>query len=299
MNYYNQIKEKLIDKEIYDRVKDYSKERNKLKTYFEVGKLLIEAQGGEARAKYGDGLIKEYSEKLVVELDKKYNITSLKRMRQFYTLIEKGATLSHQLGWSHYVELLPLSNINEINYYINASIKQNLSVRDLRERIRNKEYERLDDKTKNKLLRKEKTSITDFVKNPIIIRNPSNKEVLTEKALKMLILEDIDYFLSELGEGYLYVGNEYKIMVGDKPNYIDILLFNYIYNSFVVVELKITKLKKEHIGQIGIYMNYIDKHVRRINHNKTIGIIISKVGNEYLMSYCSDNRILSRRYLLK
>ena len=113
MNYYNEIKNELINNEVYKRVKDYSKNRNELSTYYNVGKLLIEAQGGEDRAKYGDGLIKEYSKKLNDELGRKYNITTLKRMRQFYLIVEKGAPLAHQLTWSHYCELLSIKDINE------------------------------------------------------------------------------------------------------------------------------------------------------------------------------------------
>lgn len=124
-NYYNEIKKELLNNEIYKEVKDYSKNRNELSTYYNVGKLLIEAQGGEDRAKYGDGLIKEYSLKLSKEIGRKYNITTLKRMRQFYLIIGKGATLWHQLSWSHYRELLPISNINEINYYISEIEKNN------------------------------------------------------------------------------------------------------------------------------------------------------------------------------
>ena len=117
MNYYNEIKNEQINNEVYKRVKDYSKNKNELSTYYNVGKLLIEAQGGEERAKYGDGLIKEYSKKLSEELGGKYNITTLKRMRQFYLIIEKGATLWHQLTWSHYKKFLSLKDVNEIEYY--------------------------------------------------------------------------------------------------------------------------------------------------------------------------------------
>ena len=135
-NYYNEIKNELINNEVYKRVKDYSKNRNELSTYYNVGKLLIEAQGDEDRAKYGNGLIKKYSSKLSQEIGKKYNITTLKRMRQFYLIIEKGATMWHQLSWSHYRELLPIGNINEINYYISVTEKNSLSVRELREKIK-------------------------------------------------------------------------------------------------------------------------------------------------------------------
>ena len=300
MNYYNEIKNELINNEVYKSVKDYSKNKNELSTYYNVGKLLIEAQGGEERAKYGDGLIKEYSKKLSEELGGKYNITTLKRMRQFYLIIEKGATLWHQLTWSHYRELLTFDNVDEINYYIKQTGDYNLSVRELKEKIKSKEYQRLDDNTKLKLINKEETVVSDFIKNPIVIRNKYNidKESITEKILQRLILEDIPSFLKELGEGFTFVENEYKIKIGNTYNYIDILLFNYIYNCFVVIELKVTELKKEHIGQIQIYMNYVDKNIKTINQDKTIGVIICKKDNGYYIEYSSDNRIFSKNYIL-
>ena len=300
MNYYKEIKNELINNEVYKRVKDYSKNKNELSTYYNVGKLLIEAQGGEDRAKYGDGLIKEYSKKLNDELGGKYNITTLKRMRQFYLIVEKGAPLAHQLTWSHYCELLSIKDINEINYYISISEKQNLSKRQLREKIKSKEYQRLDNNTKLKLINKEKTVVSDFIKNPIVIKNKYNidKGEVTEKILKKLILEDLDNFLKELGTGFSYIENEYKIKIGNTYNYIDLLLFNYIYNCFVVIELKVTELKKEHIGQIQIYMNYVDKNIKTINQDKTIGVIICKKDNGYYIEYSSDNRIFSKNYIL-
>ena len=214
MNYYNEIKNELINNEVYKRVKDYSKNKNELSTYYNVGKLLIEAQGGEERAKYGDGLIKEYSKKLSEELGGKYNITTLKRMRQFYLIIEKGATLWHQLTWSHYKLLLPLKNVEEIKYYIHITKRDNLSVRELREKIKSKEYQRLDNNTKLKLINKEETVVSDFIKNPIVIRNKYNidKESITEKILQRLILEDIPSFLKELGNRYSVTTLKYMRM---------------------------------------------------------------------------------------
>ena len=297
-NYYNEIKNELLNNEVYKRVKDYSKNRNELSTYYNVGKLLIEAQGGEDRAKYGDSLIKEYSLKLSQEIGKKYNITTLKRMRQFYLIIEKGAAMRHQLSWSHYRELLPIKDINEINYYIETTISRNLAYRQLRERIKNKEYQRLDDNTKLKLVNREEISIGDTIKNPIIIKNnlEIDKENISEKILQRLILEDIPSFLEELGDGYSFIKNEYKIKINDTYNYIDLLLFNYIYNSFVVVELKVTEVRKEYIGQIQVYMNYIDKHIKNITNNKTIGIIVARRDNHYYIEYSSDKRIYTRDY---
>ena len=297
MNYYNEIKSKLIDNEIYKQVKEYSKNKNDLTTYYEVGRLLIEAQGGEKRAKYGDNLIKEYSIKLTKELGKSYSTRSLKYMRKYY-LFQKGQPVAAQLTWSHYQELLILKDMNEINYYMEETKKYNLSKRQLREKIKSKEYERLSDETKDKLITNTKLEVQDLVKNPIIINNPSNKEIITEKALKLLILENIPSFLKELGEGFTFIDTEYKIRIGNTYNYIDLLLFNIKYNCYVVVELKITELKKEHIGQIQVYMNYINKNLKTLYQDNTIGLIITKENNEYVIKYSSDPRIFSRTYKL-
>ena len=213
MNYYNEIKNELIDNDIIKKSKDYSKNKSDLVHYYNVGKLIIDAQGGEARTKYGNGLIKEYSKKLQLDLGKGYDETSLKRMRKFYLIIQKGATLSHQLSWSHYVEIITLNDINMINYYVNISSSNNLGVRQLRERIKTKEYERFDGKVKNKLFNNTKLEVADFIKNPIIIHNSRNCEKISEHYLKRIILEDLDNFLKELGNGFMYVGNEYKIRI--------------------------------------------------------------------------------------
>ena len=293
MNYYNKIKNELINNEITKRVKDYSKNKSDLTTYYNVGKLL-----SEAGKHYGEGIIKEYSKKLTYDLNKKYDISSLNKMRKFFFLIEKMATVSPILSYSHYVELLPYDDLIKINYYIKITEQQNLSVRQLRERIKNKEYERLPEDTKLKLITNENNKVEDFIKNPIVIKNNNNYEIISEKILQKLILEDIPYFLDELGTGFTFIKNEYKIKIGNRYNYIDLLLFNYEYNCFVIVELKITELKKEHIGQIEIYMNYIDKNVKKITHENTIGIIICKKDNKFIMEYCSDKRILAKEYEL-
>ena len=298
MDYYNKIKNEIIDIETYKRVKDYSKNKRELEGYYKIGKLIVEAQGGESRAKYGDGLIKDFSKKLVLECGKKYNERTLRRIRQFYLFFknEKWSQLATKLTWSHYVELLPLKDMNKIYYYIDECIKYNLSRNNLREKIKNQEYERLPEETKIKIISNEENQIEDYIKHPIIIKN-TNYEEITEKVLEQLILEDMDNFLKELGEGFTYVGHQYKIKVEDTFNYIDILLFNIKYNCYTVVELKITKLKKEHIGQIQTYMDYIDSELKTIYHNKTIGIIICRENNEYVIKYCSNPNIYQTTYL--
>jgi predicted nuclease of restriction endonuclease-like (RecB) superfamily len=291
MNYYNEIKTKLIDNEINKRIKDYSKNRNDLNTYYNVGKLL-----SEAGKHYGEGIIKEYSKRLTIELGKGYSKRNLWLMLKFYDTKEKMQTLSAQLSWSHYCELLSIESLEKINYYIMITEEQNLSVRQLKQKIKNKEYERLPEDTKLKLINKEQSKVEDLIKNPIVIKNNNNYEVISEKILQKLILEDIPSFLKELGNGFTFIENEYKIKLGTKYNYIDLLLFNIEFNCYVVVELKITELKKEHIGQIQVYMNYIDKNIKSINQDKTIGIIICKKDNIFVMEYCSDERILIREY---
>ena len=296
MNYYNEIKTILINNEAYKVAKDYYKDRNDLMSYYNVGKLLIEAQGGEKRAKYGDNLIKEYSIKLTKDLGKGYSTRTLKLMRKFY-LFQKGQPLVAQLSWSHYTILLSLKNNDKINYYINKCINNNLSKRRLIELIRSNEYERLSNETKNKLINKEKVNIEDNILNPIII-NTFNKDIniFNEKILKELILNDISNFMKQLGNGYSFIDSEYPILLGDRYNYIDLLLFNIIFNCYVVIELKITELKKEHIGQIKTYMNYIDSNIKSIYQDKTIGIIICKKDNKFIMEYCSDERVFRTTY---
>ena len=292
MNYYNEIKTELINNEITKRVKDYSKNRSDLNTYYNVGKLLK-----EAGKHYGEGIIKEYSKRLTSEFGKGYTPTRLRYFRRFYEVLIKHPTVSDKLSYSHYCELIWF-DIDKINYYIKIAEEQNLSVRELREKIKNNEYERLDEETKNKLKNKEELKVPDLVKNPIQIRNTDGNNEISEKVLQKLILEDIPSFLDELGNGFTFVRNEYKIKIGDRYNYIDLLLYNYEFNCFVVVELKVTELKKEHIGQIEFYMNYIDKNLKNINQDKTIGIIICKKENRYVIEYCSDDRIISREYEL-
>ena len=295
MNYYNEIKEQLIKSEIYDRAKDYSKDRHKVQVYYEIGRLL-----NEAGKEYGKNIIKQYSEKLMIEVGKKYKVSNLYKMRKFYEIFsdKKLYPLGTKLSWSHYRELLTIKNINAIMYYIDICEKNNLSKRQLQERIRNHEYDRLSNETKTKLIESKELKVDDLIPNPIVIKSNMLKENLSEYALKQAILNNIDDFLKQLGIGFTYVGNEYKIKLGNKYNYIDLLLFNIEFNCYVVVELKMTELKKEHIGQIEIYMNYIDKNLKKITHGRTIGIIICRKDNKYVIEYCSDNRIVARTYEL-
>jgi len=292
INYYDEIKKELLNNEIIKKVKNYSINKSDLTTYYNIGKLLK-----EAGKHYGDGIIKEYSKRLKDDIGKKYSVTTLKYMRMFYEY-GKSQPIADQLSWSHYIELLPLKDNSKINYYINQIILLNLSRNELRTKIKNKEYERLDEVTKEKLKIKDDLKIPDLVKNPILIKNNFNYKEISEKVLKKLILENIESFMNELGNSFCFVGSEYKIKIGDRYNYIDLLLFNIEYNCYVVIELKVTELKKEHVGQIQVYMNYIDNNLKKLSQDSTIGIIICKKDNNYIIEYCSDDRIIAREYAL-
>ena len=194
MNYYNEIKKELINNEINRKVKNYSINRSDLNAYYNVGKML-----SEAGKHYGEGIIREYSLKLTEDLSIKYDVSSLNKMRKFYHLIDKMATVSPKLSYSHYIELLPFNDLNKVKYYIKLIENENLSIRQLRLRIKSKEYERLPEDAKRRLLDKENSNVVDFIKNPIVIKNSSKYEAFSEKVLQKLILEDIPSFLKELG----------------------------------------------------------------------------------------------------
>lgn len=292
MNYYNEIKNELINNEINRKVKNYSINKSDLNTYYNVGKLLLDAGN-----QYGEGIIKEYSLKLTEELGLGYSQRNLRNMRQFYKVSQKWQTLSAKLSWSHYCEILWFDD-NKFQYYVKKTELNNLSIRQLRKRIKSNEYERLPESTKNKIINQDKSNVVDFVKNPIIIKKNSKYDIFSEKVLQKLILEDIENFLDELGNGFTFIKSEYPIKIGDRYNYIDLLLYNIKYKCYVVIELKVTEIKKEHTGQIMTYMNYIDKNLKTIEENATVGIIVCKQNNEYIIKYCSDERIIAREYEL-
>ena len=296
--YYEEIEHLIKKNEIQKQVRRLEENNDLVKTYWEIGKILVEAQGGSSRAKYGNELIKKWSLKLTELYGKGYDATNLKRFRQFYLIFEKGGALRHQLTWTHYRKLLPIKNENKRNYYINLCIKNNLSERELTKEIKSNSYERLIDKPdKIDIIVPEKYSITIDMKNPIIIE--VNKEIKSEKDLELSILANLDFFFKQLGEGFLYAGHQYKISDGINNYYLDILLFNIKLNCYVIVELKLRGLKKEDKAQMEFYMELVDKQIKEVHHNKTIGIIITKESNEFIVNFISNEDIIHLNYKLK
>ena len=302
MNYYNEIKSILVDNAIGKKVREYKSNQKDLESYYNVGKLLVEAQGGEERAKYGNGLIKEYSKRLTSELGKGYTVTRLKYMRTFYELVKKSPPLADQFKnvnttWSNICEILYLKNIEEIKYYLNLSNKLCLTKRELRLRIKSNEYNRLSVEVKEKLKSNEVVGTNEKVPSPVVLQGLKVNDKLTEKIVQKWIDENPASFCEALGEGYTYVKSQYKIKIGSNYNYIDVLLFNVINMNYVVVEIKVTELKKEHIGQIETYMNYVDTNLKKEFHNKTTGILLVRDNNKWLIKYINNDGIKVRKYI--
>ncbi len=304
MNYYKEIKNLIEEKEVNDKVRYLESNKETIKTYYGIGRLLTNAQGGEEKAKYGDGLIKKWSEKLTKEYGNGYSEKNLKRMRKFYIYFknEKRSTLLTQLSWSHWNYILSLKNENERNYYINRCIQNNLSVRGLINEIKTKSFDRLSyaDKKNIKLITDKETSldIKDMIHDPILI-NIDSKEKISEKVLKKYILKELEHFFLELGTGFTFVGSEYKLSYDNKNYYVDLLLFNYKLNRFIVCELKLNSVNARDIGQTLNYIKIIDKTLKEKNHKNTIGIIVSKRNNKFILEYVSDLDIMLTTYKLE
>ena len=297
--YYKEIEHLIIKNETNKKARTYQQNNEDLETKWNIGRLLVEAQGGESRAKYGNGLIKEWSKDFTEKYGKGYNQTNLKQFRQFYIIFPISRTLCDQLTWSHYRYIIPIKNENERNYYINLCIKQNLSVRELKQEIKSNSYDRLLDKSKKIEIitnQTENYNIKEHIKNPIIITLNEDEQILKEKDLQTTLLAKLKNFFSELGLGYTFVGNEYKIHYGNKNYFIDILLFNVETNSYVVVELKTRELRKEDKSQIEFYMNTIDNTLKRSFHNKTQGILITKHQDKFIAHFINNDKVTSVTY---
>ena len=284
--YLENIRSEIINGNAKLIAKNYQINNVKLTMNYNIGKKLA-----EAGKHYGEGIVKKYAKELTKEFGKGYGITELRKMRAFYYIAQKCAPLGRVLTWSHYKLLLPLKNLDEIKFYINLTIRDNLSKRALAERIKSNEYGRLAPETKLKLKEEKEVNQSEMVPSTIVI--PSNKleEKLTEKVLENLIIDNISEVMGQLGEGYCFIKKQYKLNIGNNKNYIDILLFNIKYNNYVVVEIKAREFRKEDIGQIKLYMNYIDKEVKNITQNKTMGIIITKEVNEFVIRYIKEDNI--------
>ena len=295
--YYEEIEHLIKKNEISKRVRSLEANNDLVTTYWNVGRLIVEAQGGEKRAKYGNELIKKWSIELTNKYGKGYDYTNLSRFRNFYIQFPILGPVA-QLSWTNIIKILPIKDENKRNYYINLCIKNNLSKRELTDAIKSNVYERLVDKPdKIDIIVPVKQSITTDMKNPIII--PVKNKVTSEYDLELNILANMDFFFRQLGNGFTYVGHQYKISDGKNYYFLDILLFNIEFNCYVIVELKLRELKKEDKAQIEFYMKLVDEQLKKPFHNKTIGIIISKESDNFIVNFVRQDDIVPLFYELE
>ena len=301
--YYKQIKELIETYEVNSKVRYLQDNHEKLLTNWKIGKILVEAQGGLNRAKYGDGLIKKWAIELEKIFGNNYSKRNLMFYRAFYSSFPNVNTLCSHLSWSHYRYLLPIKNESERNYYINQVVLNNLSVRELRELIKSKAYNRLSFKDKENITliennNKNNLTIEDMIKDPILIKVDSNVNKLDEKALHKYIISMLENKFLELGTGFTLAGHEYKIMINNHTYKIDLLFFNVNLNCYIVVELKTKEYNPKDIGQLQFYVSYVDKNLKLKNHNKTIGLLIVKKKDKYVIEYVTNEDIYVTTYKL-
>lgn len=221
------------------------------------------------------------------------------RFRQFYLCFPILGPLGPILNWTIIKLILPIKDENKRNYYINLYLENNLSRRELEKEIKNNSYERLEyrpDKINIKVPSSVPTIVNNF-KNPILL-NIKDKEIKNECDLEKLIYSQLSYVFLQLGTGFTWVGNQYKVSDGNKNYFIDMLLYNYKYNCFVVVEIKCRKLKKEDKGQVEFYMSLVDKNVKELSNNSTIGIIITKEQNKVIANFVKSEKLVPLTYEL-
>ena len=299
MNNYEEVETLVKKVEIGKAIRERQANNEITDAYWNIGKLIVDAQGGKEKSKYGDKLLKEWSEKLTQEYGKGYDYTNLSRFRQLYLYFPIIGPVGQQLNWTIIRTILPIKEENKRNYYINLCIKNNLSKRELIKEIKHNSYERLEHKPDKVdiITSISVPTITENFKNPILLNLNGNK-VENEKNLEKLIYSQLSYVFMQLGNDFTWVGNQYKISDGNKNYYIDMLLYNINYNCYVVVEIKCRSLKKEDKGQTEFYMTLVDKYKKRANNNLTIGIIITREQDKFVANFVKSEKLVPLTYEL-
>ena len=309
-NQINHIFDNIKELVISSRNKVYSVVNTEmLNLYWNIGKAIMDIQQGDERANYGDYVLEKLSEKLTAEFGKGFSKRNLERMRKFYIYFPIATTLSSQLSWSHYLELLKIEEEPKRKFYMHECINSRWSVRELRRQRASLLYERLLLSTDKKsvlelaengqLLRNSK----DLVKDPFVLEFLDIKENTRylESDLEKNILEHLKEFLLELGKGFTYVGNQVRLTLEEDHFYPDLVFYNRLLKCFVIIDLKIGKVTHQDIGQMQMYVHYYDREIKQEEENSTVGILLSTTKNETVVKYTlpEDNKnIFSTTYQL-
>ena len=280
-----------------------------LNLHWNIGKIIMKIQEGNDRAKYGEEVLIKLSEMLKNEFGKGFSIQNLRRMRQFYVCFPIHSSLMSELSWTHYLELIKIDNEYKRNFYMNECINSGWSVRELSRQINSLLYERLSiSKDKEKILELSqkgqilKTS-KDIIKDPFVLEFLDIKENTDylESDLEKNILSHLKEFMLELGKGFMFLGNQVRITLDDRHFYPDLVFYNRILKSFVIIDLKLGEITHGDLGQMQMYVNYYDRELKKDDENPTIGILLSTKKNETIVKYTlpEDNKsIFSTEYSL-
>ena len=307
-NFYQEIKELLYSAKnrVYQTINT-----TMTQTYFQIGKRIVEEeQGGEIRAEYGKSLLKLLSVQLINEFGKGFSVDNLENMRRFYLAFQKSETVSRkfELSWSHYIFLTRIENINERNFYEIESIENSWSLRELKRQFDSGLFERLklsSDKQKVKELSLNGQVIQtaqDLIKDPYILEFVGLPELssYSESELEQKLIDKLEHFLLELGKGFTFVARQKRITIDEKHFKVDLVFYNRLLKSFVVIDLKIGELKHQDIGQMMMYVNYFDRFEKTDDENSTIGIILCKDKSKALVELTlpkDNNQIYASKYL--
>ena len=307
-NFYQEIKELLYSAKnrVYQTINT-----TMTQTYFQIGKRIVEEeQGGETRAEYGKSLLKLLSVQLINEFGKGFSVDNLENMRRFYLAFQKSETVSRkfELSWSHYIFLTRIENIDERNFYEIESIENSWSLRELKRQFDSGLFERLklsSDKQKVKELSLNGQVIQtaqDLIKDPYILEFVGLPELssYSESELEQKLIDKLEHFLLELGKGFTFVARQKRITIDEKHFKVDLVFYNRLLKSFVVIDLKIGELKHQDIGQMMMYVNYFDRFEKTDDENSTIGIILCKDKSKALVELTlpkDNNQIYASKYL--
>lgn len=281
-------------------------------TYFNIGKIIVEnEQNGTIRAEYGKDILKNLSKKLTTKFGTGFSRSNLQNMRIFYTKYKNCQPLASNLSWSHYCYLIYIEDNNERSFYEKECINSKWSKRELKRQIDSALFQRIllsEGKTnKEKVLELSKkghtiNNPTDILKEPYVFEFLGIKEnkPLLESNLEKNLINHLSSFLMELGKGFMYVGNQMRITLDNNTHYyIDLVLYNKILRSYVLIDLKIDDMKPEYVGQMNMYVNYYNKEIKDDFDNETIGIILCKGRKSITMEYALgglSNNIFTSTY---
>lgn len=284
-----------------------------LKAYWNIGRIVCEyEQSTPERADYGKQIMKNLSKELTREFGKGFSVSNLQFMRRFYLTYSIQQTVSVKLGWSHYCELLTITDSDKRSFYEKEAINANWSVRELKRQIDSSLFERLilsrGESNKEQVLAlamkgNDVAKPSDIIKDPYVFEFlglPEDKPVM-EKDLERALLRQLEEFLLELGRGFMFVGTQQRITINNTHYYVDMVFYNKILHAYVLIELKTTKLTPEAAGQINMYLNYYAAEVNDYGDNPPIGIILCTEKNEVSAEYALgglSNNVFASRYIL-